>query len=450
MRALWDTYQRYEPAGSCGVHAKAIEHVLGEYEGYVREPIVVTIHEFPAQPVRDRSPERSPKSAAEKAEEEEELRQEFHIRARSNPVQIDQEPELPLLMRVLIKVRPKKMKGQKVKAAHKHSNLIIIMPKEKHIYRFEPLLSFKYNDQVNDALEVYFKAALPDYEFSEMDQHPQKVAKQGETGCHVTSAAFVIKAGVMFALDMDIDFPSDEDSQRFASALQHWEDWGDEERHKGISHPPKKHEYGWGWGGWDRHHGWRRRHHGWRRGHHYGRDWEYGLGASVKVQKNPPARPGVRVERVPGDQEYSLGWALLGGAAAGALVGYVVAKNTRPRTVYVERPVYVERERPYYVEREYGHGGAFVGGALAGAVVGSALAGGYAPYPAPCTYYDPYYCPDYYGPRYGPRYIYTGGYYGGRGWRGGDRRGHHHGGHRSGGHRGGGGRSGGGHRGGRR
>uniref|UniRef100_A0A6C0CHV3 Uncharacterized protein n=1 Tax=viral metagenome TaxID=1070528 RepID=A0A6C0CHV3_9ZZZZ len=297
MQKLWDTYESYEPSGSCGIHAKAIGHVLGEYEGYVHEPIVVTIHEFDEKVVRP--------------SEEIESRQEFHIRVRSKPIKFEQNPDVQVLIRVIIKVRHKKMKGQKVKAHHKHSNLIIIDSKAKKVHRFEPLTSFKFNDQVNDAMEIYFKAGLPDYEYSEINIHPQKVAKKGEKGCHVTSAAYVIKAGVMYALGMSIEFPNEMDSERFATALHHWRDWGSEDHHH--------HHRRWD-GPW---------YHDERRFREYG----------CKLEKSSGKHPGIHIET-----EYGFGWGLLGGAAIGGLVGYQLGKNSR------------RRER----ERDYGYGPRYI------------------------------------------------------------------------------------------
>ena len=436
MQKLWDSYKDYKPSGSCGIHAKSIGHVLGEYEGYVKEPIVVTIHEFPEKLVQLPSDKTARRSMAEKIEEKLEARQEFHIRARSKPIQLHDNPEVQTLIRVIIKVRQKKMKGEKVKAAHKHSNLVIVDSKDKKIYRFEPLDSFKYNDQVNDALKVYFNTALTDFEYSEIDVHPQKLVQQKHV-CHVTSAAYVIKAGVMYVLGMDIAFPSEEDSERFASALHHWRDWGDEKHHRGITErAPGDREYAFGWelererrrdrdeGRWRHHH--RRREVIIEEPRYYGYKEPADKSMGIKMEKTPSAREGLTVNR-----EYGL-WPLLGVAAVGAGVGYIVGRNSRPRTVYVE-------ERPVYVERDYGYrrGGGYGAGLVGGALIGSALAGGY---------YDPY----YYGPGYGPPYVYAGGwdgyygdgyYGGGHGW--GER---HGGGWEHGGGRGGhGGGRGGGH-----
>lgn len=465
MQKLWDTYRGYEPSGSCGIHAKSIGHVLGEYEGYERNPIVVTIHEFPEKLVQLTEEEQRARGLT--SGDNMEPRQEFHIRARSKPIQLHENPEVQTLIRVIIKVRQKKMKGQKVKAAHKHSNLIIIDSKEKKIYRFEPLDSFKFNDQVNDSLEVYFKAALPDFEYSEIDIHPQKLGQQKDHTCHVTSAAYVIKAGVMYVLDMDIAFPSEDDSERFASALHHWRDWGSEKHHRGITdRAPGDREYAINWP-WDRprreviveepgrgyrdrryygygdHRDWDRRRHGggWGRDREViveepGRFYGYGqqadksagtswashegnLGASVKLEKTPSAREGVTIKRENGDgQEYGL-WPLLGVAAIGAGVGYLVARNSQPRTVIVERE--------YAYRRGGGYGVGLGAGLVGGALVGGALAGGY---------YDPY----LYGPGYGAPYAYGPGFYGdyyGGGWRGGGGRWGGRGGGRGGGHGGG-------------
>ena len=212
MEELLDTYQDYQPSERCFLDGRYIGAVLSEYPGYVHKPILVKVHEFDPQP-----------------DEKHEFKQEFHATVKSSTIRLNLDPEVPELIRVVIKVKQQKERHAKGLTTAKHSNLLMLDHATKTIYRFEPLFSFKFNDVVNDALELFFAASLPGYKFLELDNHPQKLEAE-KCKSRGMCVAFVIKAGVQLALGRDLDFydvsdPNDlvagnDDINRLAAAVE--------------------------------------------------------------------------------------------------------------------------------------------------------------------------------------------------------------------------------------
>ena len=208
MQDLLATYQDYEPSDKCYLDARFIGTVLREYPGFHHEPVKVHVHEFKAEDY-----------------DEEHVKQQFHAKVVAKRIDLSLDEEVPELLRVIIKIKRKDDPHDITPTRSKHSNLVIIDHRAKAIYRFEPLFSFKFNDVVNDALELFFATALEGYTFTELDNHPQRLETarcKGKGMC----VAYVIKAAVQFALGQEIDFVApgtpagNDDINRFASAVE--------------------------------------------------------------------------------------------------------------------------------------------------------------------------------------------------------------------------------------
>lgn len=206
METLLKTYRDYKPSERCYLDARAITTVLSEFPGFLPEVVKIHLHEF-----------------AEVDEDDEHVRQEFHATLKSKTIQFGSEVDM---LRVVIKVKTHETTTReephiRVKATTKHSNLLIVDHTRKEIYRFEPLMSFKFNDIVNDVLVSALEDVLPDYAFIELDNHPQQLDSKKCKGRGMC-VAYVLKAGVQYALGQEISFPadSDDDINRFASAVE--------------------------------------------------------------------------------------------------------------------------------------------------------------------------------------------------------------------------------------
>lgn len=97
----------------------------------------------------------------------------------------------------------------------KHANLLII--EGDKVYRFEPLSDDRIppglDDVINDAISDFF----PHHRLFVLNAHPQQHC-ENKGMC----VAYVIKVGVLYLLDEEIDFGPDaeDDIKRFASAVE--------------------------------------------------------------------------------------------------------------------------------------------------------------------------------------------------------------------------------------
>jgi len=217
MEILIKTYGKYSPSKNCFLDGRYFNKVLDGYSGLVLKPLVVHIKLG-----------NKDKTTLEGYEWE----RSFAIDTDQTPIPLRLKKDDPELIRVIIEAErtdPNHQHRDPMKPKKtRHSNLIIIDSFAKKIMRFEPLVSHKYKNILNEFLERYFMRYLPDYEYMEIDLHPQSISEDDDdVECHNKGmcVAYVTKLAVLVALDMDPMFPVDfddaeDDIKRFAAAIE--------------------------------------------------------------------------------------------------------------------------------------------------------------------------------------------------------------------------------------
>lgn len=212
MEQLLENYSKYKPSDRCYLDGRYFNKVLDGYVGLVSKPMRVII---------------SINKKSETKKESYEWEQEFSIDTDGTAIPVRLNPGDPELVRVIVEIN-RKYQSQKDSRSLKsrHSNLIIIDADAKRIMRFEPLKSHKYKNILNEFFERYFKRFLPDYEYLEIELHPQSI-KEDDVECKDKGmcVAYVTKLAVLVALDKEPEFPSDPDEaekdiKRFSAAIE--------------------------------------------------------------------------------------------------------------------------------------------------------------------------------------------------------------------------------------
>lgn len=217
MEKLIKSYEEYDPSAKCFLDGRYFNKVLRGYSGLVSRPLIIHI-------------KLDNKSKTD--QEGYEWERTFKIDADQTPVPLRLSQDDPELIRVIIEVErtdpTHKHKDPEKPKKTRHSNLIIIDSFSKKIMRFEPLIEHKYKNILNEFMERYFKRYLPDYEYMEIDLHPQSIDKNDDDlECHNKGmcVAYVTKLAALVALDMDPLFPTEvddaeEDIRRFSAAIE--------------------------------------------------------------------------------------------------------------------------------------------------------------------------------------------------------------------------------------
>lgn len=212
MEQLLENYSQYTPSGRCYLDGRYFNEVLKGYTGLVTKPLRVII---------------SINKKVEKKEDSYEWEQEFSINTDGTAIPLKLKSGDPELVRVIIQI-DRKYQSQKDSRPLKsrHSNLMIIDADAKRVMRFEPLKSHKYKNILNEFFERYFKIFLPDYEYMEIDLHPQSI-REDDVECKDKGmcVAYVTKLAVLVALDKEPEFPSDsndaeKDIRKFSAAIE--------------------------------------------------------------------------------------------------------------------------------------------------------------------------------------------------------------------------------------
>lgn len=210
MEQLLESYSKYKPSDRCYLDGRYFNKVLNGYSGLVSKPLNVII---------------SINKKVESSRESYEWEQEFSIDTDGKAIPIKLNTNEPELVRVIIEINRKYQKrDQPMKS--RHSNLIIIDAHGKRVMRFEPLKSHKYKNILNEFFERYFKKFLPDYEYMEIDLHPQ-IIKEDDVECKNKGmcVAYVTKLAVIVALDKEPDFSNNSDEaekniKKFSAAIE--------------------------------------------------------------------------------------------------------------------------------------------------------------------------------------------------------------------------------------
>lgn len=217
METLIKNYKEYDPSENCFLDGRYFNKVLSGYPGLVSKPLVVHIK------TGDKD-----KTELDGYEWE----RPFTIDADQTPIPLRLKDDDPELIRVIIEAERTdpnhKHKDPNKPKKTRHSNLIIIDSHDKKIMRFEPLMSHKYKNILNEFLERFFLRYLPDYKYMEIDLHPQSIDKDDDNiECKNKGmcVAYVTKLAVLVALDMDPMFPVDvedaeDDIKKFAAAIE--------------------------------------------------------------------------------------------------------------------------------------------------------------------------------------------------------------------------------------
>ena len=197
IRKLLQNYRTYEPSERCYLDGRYFNRVLEEYPGLNKTPIVFRISE---------------KEAVQT--ETEGWQQEFKIKELSSTIHVNLNDQYPDLVRIIIEI------ARNGKVLSRHSNLLVVDPRNKTAYRFESLASHKYFFEVNDALELFVNTALPDYKFMPMELHPQKL-EEGKCAGKGYCIGYTIKLATMFVTGQPLEFSEDPtDIYRFAAAVE--------------------------------------------------------------------------------------------------------------------------------------------------------------------------------------------------------------------------------------
>lgn len=210
MEELIETYKTYKPTESCYLNGQYFNIVLADYPGLIEEPLNVYINDDETVEI----------------DQSDELFEDLQMigSVKLNRTSKYDKTDYFYLLRVILH------KADGIS----HSNLLLIDPVDKVIYRFEPLHHYKDDKHhhklmyklISESLLKYFKTELPGYKFKELPLHPQHhhhkhlFEKCEQIGyCN----AFVIKLGVLVSLDLDLGLIQElerHDILRFASAVE--------------------------------------------------------------------------------------------------------------------------------------------------------------------------------------------------------------------------------------
>lgn len=206
VKQLLQTYNTHAPSERCYLDGRYFNEVLKEYPGLSPNPIVLRISERECRMT-----------------EGEGWEQEFELKElTAGPVNVKLNPQFPDLVRVIIEVDQVQNGSVAGSVRTRHSNLLIVDPRDKRCYRFEPLQSHKYFQQVNDALELFVSVSLPDYQFVSMEQHPQMVEDDRKCAGKGMCIAYVLLMACLFVGEQPLKISDDpQHIYRFAGAVEH-------------------------------------------------------------------------------------------------------------------------------------------------------------------------------------------------------------------------------------
>lgn len=206
---LAENYKSYEPSTKDYLDGRYFNEVFKDVENVQKHPMLITFNR--------------------RHVDEEKTKFKEAGYGVTSLVNYDSQSKDPVILRIVIRIQDVHLGAKTETLTTLHSNLLVIYPSERKIYRFEPLSLLdssderakdflSYSSKVDSILQEQFPE-FDGFEYAQIDLHPQEVDLGGERP-HGMCMAYVLYAATMLSLGRSVEFPSELDIKRFASAVE--------------------------------------------------------------------------------------------------------------------------------------------------------------------------------------------------------------------------------------